>query len=639
MTNSVFWIFLLLCFPLSVFAADYNGLGNESVSSSDLAKYTAVDVSPEFKLKVQKMLDVRTPSMGNLAEDGKTMYIGWNVTGTRQVWQLNGPGRFPKQLTGGEDATYLEEVTGNGTKIFSRDVGGEENPGIYVMYPGEGELVELFKKAKVQTRFTHLSHDEKYFFFSANDQDPSFHTHYRFDLKTKKITEIFNEKGIWTINDVWTDEKYLLMNKHTGSTTSEIYLYHLDSKKLVPIIGHEDKEDYTASFATSPNDYIIQTNKISNFSRLYHLKNKKLTPIGKELKFDVESFSVDREHKKILYNVDENGYSKSYGIELPSFKPLQLPTFSKKIEQNFFGKTTRNGRYTTFTAMTYNEPRQSYVYDWKTKILTPWTFASTPEINTKNFTKAKLDYYQAKDGTQIPYFVRIPQICENKACPVIVNFHGGPEGKSYPGFDPINELFLEQGFIYAEPNVRGSSGMGKEWLECDNGPKRLQVISDIEDAGIELKKKYKATKIGITGGSYGGYSTFYGMTKFAGTYDAGVAIVGMTNLVSFLNNTAAYRRPLRISEYGDPEKDLEALKELSPLTHLNKLKSPLMIIQGVNDPRVPVGEALQFKKFADDKKIPVELILFADEGHGTSKRSNVAIEVAKTLDFFNRHLK
>lgn len=618
---------------------NYEGIGSESVSANDIAEYAPKNPDPKIMNKVQLGLDIRTPSMGYLTEDGKDLYVGWNVTGSTQVWKLNAPMSFPVQLTGGEDRTNIVGVTPQGKLLLTRDIGGEENPGIYMMDKNGGELREIFKKKKVRAGINYVALDGSFFLFSANDQDPAIYTHYRYDLKTNNITEFFNQKGLWVVSDVWNDEKTLIMTKLLGNTASEHYSYNLEEKKLVPIIGVGEQEDYTVNFATSSLDYIVQTNKLTNFHRLYHLKNGKLNPVSPDLKFDVEGFSLDQKRERLLYEVNVDGYTRLYGLTLPHFKALTLPAFPKNAEHVFAGRTTKNSRYTTFGVSFHNEPRQSYVYDWKNKTLARWMRASTPEIDTKNFIKAKLDYYPARDGTKIPYFVRIPKSCEKNSCPVIVHFHGGPEGQSQPGFSPYHENFLREGFIFAEPNVRGSSGYGKTWLDSDNAAKRLNVITDIEDAGVFLKQKYGPKKIGVMGGSYGGYSTLYAMTRFAGTFDAGVANVGMSNLVTFLMNTAPYRRPLRISEYGDPEIDLDALKELSPITHINKLKSPLMIIQGINDPRVPANEAIQFKKFADQKAIPVELILFSDEGHGTSKRNNQAMDLTKTVEFFNKHLK
>jgi len=243
-------------------------------------------------------------------------------------------------------------------------------------------------------------------------------------------------------------------------------------------------------------------------------------------------------------------------------------------------------------------------------------------------------------------FVRRPPQCEGAdapVCPVLVHFHGGPEAQSRPGFSPLWQMFVDAGFIVVDPNVRGSDGYGRDWLDADNGFKRLDVITDIEDASKYIRSAWAKNgvvpKVGVFGGSYGGYSTLIAMTMFAGAYDAGASAVGMANLLTFLQNTAPYRRQLRITEYGDPEKDRIALLKLSPTTYIDRLKAPLLISQGASDPRVPVGEAVQMYEAAKAKGAKVELMIFADEGHGTAKRENQALEWGHILRFFQQHLQ
>jgi dipeptidyl aminopeptidase/acylaminoacyl peptidase len=200
-----------------------------------------------------------------------------------------------------------------------------------------------------------------------------------------------------------------------------------------------------------------------------------------------------------------------------------------------------------------------------------------------------------------------------------------------------------RGFVFVEPNVRGSAGYGKTWLHADDGPKRLGVITDIEDLSKYLRvawaKDGRAPKLGVIGGSYGGYSTLMAMSYFAGAFDAGVASYPISNLETFLNNTAPYRRILRISEYGDPVADKDALAALSPITHVAKVKAPLLIIAGVNDPRTPVGEALQIHDELEDRGVPGGLILFPDEGHGAAKRANIVLQIGHSIAFMQKHLE
>jgi dipeptidyl aminopeptidase/acylaminoacyl peptidase len=239
--------------------------------------------------------------------------------------------------------------------------------------------------------------------------------------------------------------------------------------------------------------------------------------------------------------------------------------------------------------------------------------------------------------------IRRPEKCASDPCPVVVSFHGGPEAQSKPGFSVHAQLFVEAGFVFVEPNVRGSDGYGKTWLRADDGPKRLEIITDIEDAAKWARQKFASKgvqpKLGIYGGSYGGYSVLMGMTMFAGAYDAGVDVVGISNLKTFLLNTAPYRRVLRISEYGDPVKDADALAKLSPITYVDRVKAPLLILQGATDPRVPAGEAVQIHEAFRAKGIPSELMIFPDEGHGAQKRENRVLMVGHAIAFFEKHLK
>ena len=356
------------------------------------------------------------------------------------------------------------------------------------------------------------------------------------------------------------------------------------------------------------------------------------------------SSSIDAARKHVLYQVNDKGYTRLSALDAKTLKPAKLPVF-EGADQVVPGMAAWDGTRFTVGVETGRSPRASYVYDWKTRKLERWLAPSVPEADTTTFVRASLSEYPARDGTKIPMFLRVPPQCESpdKPCPIVVHFHGGPEGQSQPGFWPRAQLLVDEGYIFVEPNVRGSDGYGKAWLNSDNGPKRLEVITDIEDCAKFLKTKYTRggvpPKVGIMGWSYGGYSTLVGMTMFAGAYDAGVAMVGMASLVTFLKNTAPYRRALRAAEYGDPDKDLEALKKLSPLTYLDQVKAPLLIIQGANDPRVPVGEAIQMHEALDHRKVPSELIVFADEGHGAQKRGNQVLEFGHLMRFFNEHLK
>ena len=627
--------------PPAARAGAYSGHGVESVAPEVLRRYAPRPLDRAVSRRIQSFLDLRAPGIGLVAPDGKRLFFSWRITGTTQIWRLDGPQRFPVQLTGGQDTTLLAGVTPDGKwLVLSRDRDGEENPGLYLQRPAGGALEPVQHAKGVQTSLQFIADDSRFLYYKANDIRPDSYAIYRFEIATRRRELLFSEPGLWHVADHLPDGRMLLA-KRTGALTSEYHELDPRTRKLTPLLGVGEKEEYEAAYGAAPGELLVQTPKLGEFRRLYRFAGGKLLPITPEMRKDVEAFSVDRPKRHILVSINDGGFTRLQGHDARTLKPLKLPEF-KGADHVYPGATTRDGRYTALGVETSKAPRVSYVYDWQTRKLTQWVIPSAPEVDTSRFTAATLDAYPARDGTLIPMLVRRPATCAAAPCPVVVSFHGGPEGQSRPGFSPMVELFLEAGFAFVEPNVRGSDGYGKTWLKADDGVKREQIITDIEDCARYLRKAWaregKAPKLAIYGGSYGGYSTLMGMTRFAGAYDVGVSIVGISNLVTFLKNTAPYRRLLRVTEYGDPDKDRAALLKLSPVTYIDRVKAPLLLIQGATDPRVPVGEAVQIQRALEARKVSSELIIIPDEGHGAAKRENIVIMLGHTLAFLKKHL-
>ncbi len=638
--------------PAATSPGAYQGLGVESIPPEVLRLYAASPLTPDVSRRIQAMLDLRSPAAGTPSPDGKKLYFAWSITGTPQIFRLDGPMGFPTQLTGGEDPTQLVAVTPDGKwLVVSRDRNGEENPGLYLLSPDGGPLKEIQHKSKVQTQLQYVSSDSSYLYYRANDVTADSYAIYRYDVGTGKASKVFGEAGIWSVADVRSAGKgkpdVLLLEKSVGSNMAEIYEYDLGAPQLKPVIGQNEREDYVASYGAG-QEILVLTPKLGEYRRLYSVDGGKLKPITPELTHDVSSFRTDRQKKRILYATNEGGYTRSFALEAKSKKPIKLANIPTG-DHVTFGASSPDAAVTALVVDSGSEPPQSYLYTWEGNKLTKWHKPATPEIDMKGVVRSTLESYPARDGTKIPMFVRRPNGCApagavfGKACPVIVSFHGGPEGQAVAGFSTRAQLFVDAGFIYAEPNVRGSDGYGKSWIHADDGAKREAVLTDIEDASNFIRTNWKVAgvspKVGVYGGSYGGYSTLVAMSLFAGAYDVGVSVVGISNLLTFLENTAPYRRILRMSEYGDPEKDRAVLERLSPTTHVDKVKAPLMLLQGATDPRVPVGEALQFYEALYKKGIPTELIIFPDEGHGFQKRPNQVLGMGHTIRFFQEHLK
>lgn len=619
----------------------YKGFGAESVSRQTLQKFAPKPLEPELSRKIQSLLDIRAPGMGMIHPDGKRLFFSWRVTGVSQIWRLDQPEGFPVQMTGGEDAAQLQDITPDGKYlIISRDRNGEEHPGLYYQSVAGGVLRPIQHVKKVQTIFEFTSPDSQWVYFRANDLEPDSYAIYRFNLKTQAKELVFSKKGFWTVLDFKPDGR-LLMNLQITNTANEVYEWQPENRLLKPLFGQGEQQEYQVVYGPREKEYFLITPR-GEFRAIYHWYQGVEKPLVPGMKGDVISLGIDQSRKHLAFVANQNSYMKLHVLDAKTLQKISVPV-PEEADHTYSGFMSRDGRSLMVAVETAKAPRASFSYDFQTKKITRWVIPSVPEVDTARFVRAEPMEYTARDGTKIPMFVRKPADCDRRLCPVVVHFHGGPEGQSLPGFSVFAQMFIDEGFIFVEPNVRGSEGYGQMWLHSDNGPKRLKVITDIQDAGEALKRLFtvrgQVPKVGVMGWSYGGYSTLYAMTKFSGTFDAGVSLVGMGNLHTFLQNTAPYRRALRIPEYGDPEKDRDALLELSPVTHLALLKSPLLIIQGAEDPRVPVGEAISFYQEMESKEIPGGLIIFADEGHGSKKRSNQVLELGHTIDFFKNNLK
>ena len=629
----------------------YAGHGADSVPREKIVKYAPPPLPSEVSRRIQTMLDVRGAVLGVIAPDGKRLFFTWGITGTPNVWRLDGPKGFPIQMTGGEDPTRLAGVTPDGrTLIVSRDVGGQEDPGLYVQSAGGGPLSLIHHKKKTRAGYAFTTDDSKTIYFSANDIKEDSYAIYRYDLGTKQRELVFDQPGLWSVSDHRSDggALKLLLSKATGALSREYAEYDVATKTLTPLLGQNEKTEYRAAYGPEPGELFVLTNKLGEFRRLYRWKpGGELSPITPEVSMDVSGFDLDDVKARLYLSLNDRGYQRVRVHDARTLAELKVPVPADAAAVTV-GALSRDGRFAVVGVDSGKAPRTSFVIDWQSGNLTEWALATTPEVDVTKFAVAKLESYTARDGTTIPMFVRYPAKCAPEAtdsadpCPIVVEFHGGPEGQATPGFSGFSQLFVDAGFIFAEPNVRGSDGYGKAWLDADNGAKRLDVISDIDDAGKALRARFtrngKAPKIAITGGSYGGYSVLMGMTMFGGTYDVGASIVGISNLATFLKNTAPYRRALRASEYGDPEKDAEALKKLSPTTYLDRVKAPLIIIQGLDDPRVPAGEAIQLQEALEARGVPSKLILLEGEGHGAARRAGQVLMIGHMLRFLEEHL-
>jgi dipeptidyl aminopeptidase/acylaminoacyl peptidase len=337
------------------------------------------------------------------------------------------------------------------------------------------------------------------------------------------------------------------------------------------------------------------------------------------------------------YNVD--GFTELHLVEVGTWKELPAP---KTLRGAISGVSfSRDGTKIAFTLSAPTLPADVWTYHLATGELRQVTHSTLAGIPIESFQSPSVVRFRSFDGLEIPGLLFLPSGAKKgDRLPTIINVHGGPESQASVAFAKATQYYLHRGYAVYHPNVRGSTGYGRTFMHLDDVRKRMDSVRDLAEAARWLEREgySDSDRIAVMGGSYGGFMTLAALTTYPDMWAAGIDIVGIANFVSFLENTGAYRRHLRISEYGDPEKDLDFLKSISPLTHADKIVAPLMVIQGANDPRVPRSEAEQIVAAVKARGGSVEYLLFEDEGHGVSKIPNQIKAYTRVGDFLDANL-
>ena len=460
------------------------------------------------------------------------------------------------------------------------------------------------------------------------------------DLHGRKKVLQQGEGVGWSIRDWSPDENRVLISQYLSA--SEVRLYELDvaTGKRERLLGH-----VTAAFGAvaygKDGDIYFTSDMNGEFRRLHrlHRRTGAVTVLTADTPWDVETFTTSHARDRLAYVTNEDGISRLFVMHLPNGAFVALPALPSGIVSGplFHPDGTRLG----FTVRSATMPADVYSIDFKTRALSRWTRSELGGLRSEDIIEPELIRFSSFDGRDIPAFVYRPR--RPGPHPVIVNIHGGPESQARPSFSPSTQYYLnELGAAVIYPNVRGSRGYGKSYLSLDNGRRRENAVRDIGALldWIAATPDLDASRVAVTGGSYGGYMVLASLVHYGDRLRAGVERVGISNFVTFLENTQPYRQDLRRAEYGD-ERDpamREFLQSISPLNAVAEIATPLLVSQGLNDPRVPASESEQIVAALREQGVPVWYVLAKDEGHGFRKKVNRDYLAAATALFLQRHL-
>jgi len=599
--------------------------------------------------KVERYTQFRSAGISSWHPKKREMLISTRFGDTNQVHLVKSPLATRQQLT-----FFAEPVSGASFQpidgnyfIFSKDTGGNEfNQNYrYDLDTGETTLLTDGKSKNsggvwsnrgdriIYTSTRRTGNDAD--FYMINPQNPA---------SNQLLTQ--NEGGGWYGLDWSPDDSQFLALQYVS--VNESYLWLLDTstgekKLLLPQPG-EEKISYNGGFFSKNGQglYVI-TDRDSEFSRLAYveLDTLKHTYLSQKIPWDVTDFDLSQDGNNLAFVTNEDGTGVLHILNTATGRFKRLPKLP--IGQVYSLRWHQNSRDLGFTLISAKFTADAYSLNVRNNKIERWTLSETGGLNTSNFTDAELVRWKSFDGRTISGFLYRPPAKFTGKRPVIINIHGGPESQFRPSFLGRNNYYLnELGVAILFPNVRGSTGYGKSFTKLDNGFRREDSVKDIGTLldWITTQPNLDADRILVTGGSYGGYMSLAVATKYSDKIKAAIDIVGISNFVTFLENTEGYRQDLRRVEYGDERdpKMREFLEKISPTNNAEKIKVPLFVIHGKNDPRVPLTEAEQIVETVRKNNVPVWYLMAKDEGHGFSKKKNIDFQFYATVMFIKEFL-
>jgi len=596
---------------------------------------------PALAARLHPYLESRRASLIDWLPDG-SLLIATRFGETEQVHRVAAPSGMREQLTFYREPVTVARANDSGGFVFLRDQGGSENSQLYYR-SADGTVREL-----THGDFIHGSpvwaHDGARVAFYGNDRDGASYDLYIADVTGGAAPRLVvgGKQDAWYPLDWSTDDARLLVMRYVSVSESYLYLADVATGALTPLETGRGKAGIReAKFAPGGRGVYVLSDEDGEYLalRLVEPVTHQARRVTPELGWDVETFDASADGRWIAYVVNQDGRSHLALLDTQTHaetSPAGLP--EGVITRVLFD---RAGQRLGVSVESADSPRDVYSYDIGNQRLERWTRSEAGPLDRRALVAPELIRYPTWDRVGgrprlLSAYVYRPRNAIH--CPVVLDIHGGPESQFRPGWDPfIQFLVNELGYAVVAPNVRGSSGYGKSFLALDNGELREDAVRDIGSLLVwaGAQPAFDRERISVMGASYGGYMTLASLVAYGERLRGGIDVVGISNFVTFLTHTAAYRRDLRRAEYGD-ERDPRMrvfLERISPLTNASRIKRPLLVVEGLNDPRVPASESEQLVWRVRAAGGEVWYLTAKDEGHGFRKKANrdAYLETAATF--------
>lgn len=607
----------------------------------------------ERGFSISKYLNIHSAYHPSYYSDNKHVAFMSDITGIPQAWKVRVDADsvcWPEQLTfEAERVQWLacSPVDGDDRLIFGRDVGGNEKAQIFLINGDDSEVCLTEGHGDAVHLPGEWSRDGRSLLFAANRRRSSIFDAYiqHLDGEAELLWEN-DQPGYLRDLSFSPGGGRVLCSRNQSSFSHQLLEIDIAAKEVWEISPAEEEARYLAPcYAADGESIYLATDVNSDFLYLARVDLQSLAlETVQALDWDVGALAISPGRRLLSYEVNVEGSSELYTMNLKRGETMKAELGEAPGVVNGTPAFSPNSSRLAFSYSKATKPLDIYIWDLKTGGIHRATNSSTGGIPPKSFFTPEIVHYPTFDEDERGEPRMIPawfyKSLEVEGSPVIVMVHGGPEGQSRPRFDFRVQYFLNKGYGVFLLNVRRSTGYGKAYSHMDDSRMRMDSVRDLAQGAQWLKEQPNVDgyNLVVMGGSYGGFMVLSAVTAHPDLWAAGIDIVGISNLATFLENTSGYRRRHREAEYGSLEGDREFLESIAPVNHIDAIRAPLMVIQGANDPRVPLSESEQMVKAMREKGKPVEFIVFQDEGHGIVRLKNKRIAYPAIVEFLERHL-
>ena len=582
---------------------------------------------------------------GYFSSDEEKLIYSSNESGIYNVYEVALSSKSVTKLSSSEqESFFVRSYVPNSTDfIYSADQGGNEINHLYLQ-KRDGITIDLTPGEKEKSIFYKWSQDNAFLYYLSNKRDSRYFDLYKMEVDEWEPILVYENKDNFSLSEISNNEQYLLLSKAVTTSENNFYLFDVTQGQSIEIATLPGS--YSSAGFSNDNKsfyYITDIEKEFSYLRKYDIQTGESSVVF-ETNWDVMYSYASKNEKFRIIGINEDGKNSLQVIDMVSNKPVTFPSFD---DADITGITiSESEQKIRLSVGSSKMPNYLFVYDLNDTSLVHMTTSLNPVIDSKNLVKAEVVRYASFDGLEIPgiYYKPLNATSQNKV-PALVWVHGGPGGQSRMNFNPLIQYLTNNGYAILAVNNRGSSGYGKSFYKMDD---KNHGEKDLQDCiwgkkWLQELEYIDTERIGIIGGSYGGYMTMAAMTFTPEEFSVGVNIFGVTNWIRTLKSIPSFweaSRKALYDELGDPySQDSIRLKKISPLFHAERVKNPVMVLQGANDPRVLQVESDEIVAELEKNEIPVEYVVFEDEGHGFRKKENQIEGYRQIKDFLDYYLK